>query len=60
MFVLSGIYMGLLHGIYVPDWKYEQEFALSSSSMQIGDVIEKVKSFKRICVYKLWFFLKRI
>lgn len=49
MFVLSGIYMGLLHGIYVPDWKYEpQEFALSSSSMQIRDVIEKVKSFKRV------------
>ncbi|XP_042464197.1 heparan-alpha-glucosaminide N-acetyltransferase-like isoform X2 [Zingiber officinale] len=44
MFVLSSIYVGLLHGIYVPDWKYEpQEFALSSPSMQIRDVIEKVK-----------------
>ncbi|XP_074589913.1 uncharacterized protein LOC141845808 isoform X2 [Curcuma longa] len=44
MFVLSSIYVGLLHGIYVPDWKYEpQEFALSSSSMQIRDVIETVK-----------------
>ncbi|XP_042458823.1 heparan-alpha-glucosaminide N-acetyltransferase-like isoform X2 [Zingiber officinale] len=44
VFVLSSIYVGLLHGIYVPDWKYEpQEFALSSPSMQIRDVIEKVK-----------------
>lgn len=42
MVLLSGIYLGLLYGAYVPDWQFEMQEISLNSSLPTSYTIETV------------------